>query len=72
MTRAKVKLAVAEAERFIVAAEALLASTSMVPDDKTTLHECPWDGDGQPRLQGSARRASMDLTRALAEMRGVG
>jgi hypothetical protein len=64
MTPEKIRVAVGEARRFIAWAKVLLDSRS--PDDG------PWDGDSQPRLQGSVRRASMDLTRALADMRRVG
>ena len=72
MTRTKVVQAVTEAERFIRKARALLASQSYVDKDVETCKHVAWDGGDQPMLQGAVRRASMDLTRALADMRRPG
>lgn len=64
MNRTKLNMAVQEAYRFIQKAEAL-----PIPVKHTF-------GDGQeymdsnfPKEQGAIRRASMDLTRALADLR---
>jgi hypothetical protein len=60
MTRTKVRLAIIEANRFIERAEALNKSQVAVTytDDFSTSKE-----------SGAVRRTSMDLTRALAELR---
>ncbi len=66
MDRKKMATAVAEAERFIARCKAL-------PEPTRVEHEHMRDGfymnDNFPREQGAIRRASMDLTRALAELR---
>jgi hypothetical protein len=64
MDETTIKFAVKEAERFIAAAKAALRSR----------HTYTIEGHGEfkswkPRDTGAARRASMDLTRALADMR---
>lgn len=56
MIQATLTEAIAEAERFLKAAKALEA----LPER----HRC-WDR----KLSGSARRARMDLTRKLADLR---
>ena len=63
MDRKKLAAAIAEAERFIARAKAL-------PEPE------PYQCNGMtltnyyfPREQGALRRASMDLTRALADLR---
>lgn len=53
-----IKAAVAEAKRFITRAETLLNT-----EDQRMY------GYGSPKESGACRRASLDLTRALAEMR---
>lgn len=60
MKRSTMNEAVAEAKRFVKLAEALL-----------TIHsENKYDGlNDCPREQGAAKRASMDLTRKLADLR---
>lgn len=68
MNRDTLKVAIAEAERFLERAKA-------VPEPI----ECPadWRADGgtflddsiPPKDGGAVRRASMDLTRALADLR---
>lgn len=63
-----VELAIAEAKRFIAKAELLLVA-------KQTKRSYIYGGvehfyaDSAPKQSGATRRASMDLTRALAEMR---
>ncbi len=66
MDRIKLKAAIDEAERFLKRAKAL-------PKPVTRMYH---DGSGRtyqdgnfPKEQGSIRRASMDLTRALADLR---
>lgn len=64
MKTEQINAAIKEAERFIKAAKACIAArkqTYTVGDH--TFHL------SAPKESGSARRASMDLTRALAEMR---
>lgn len=56
--------AVAEAHRFIERAETLMAAMQKALDRSYT--------DNHPRESGAVKRASMDLTRALAEMRRRG
>lgn len=63
MQRERIKAAYEEALRFIAKVDAL-------PEPKPY----EWQGrqftnDNYPKEQGAIRRASMDLTRALAEMR---
>lgn len=63
MNRDKIAAAVAEAERFIARAKAL-------PEPQP--YECggrQYVNDNFPREQGAIRRASMDLTRSLADLR---
>ncbi|NVN02174.1 hypothetical protein C0V97_04175 [Asaia sp. W19] len=57
MNRTTIATAVAEAKRFIERADGLIEKS----DDKW-LNDCP-------KERGATRRASMDLTRALADMR---
>lgn len=57
MTPETIKTAVAEAKRFIAAAKRLEATDQV------------WSN---PKESGALRRASMDLTRALADMRRPG
>lgn len=57
MMDAKLKEAVAEARRFIRKAEELAAAQAMEPTYAT------------PKESGACRRASLDLTRALADFR---
>jgi len=60
-----IKKAVAEARRFLSAVDALdKAAPERFAKDR---HHIPLDG--LPKESGAVRRASMDLTRALAEMR---
>lgn len=66
MNRKKIAVAVAEAKRFIERAEALPEpKTYEVPNSPYN----PFTNDNFPREQGAIRRASMDLTRALADLR---
>jgi hypothetical protein len=65
MTENSIKLAVASAERFLRCAKVVL---------KENVRESTWEGKVTRRLDagkntGALRRASMDATRALAEMR---
>ncbi len=59
MKEQDVKDAVFEAERFLKRAKALL---SKVNGDKFAMYH-------NPKESGAVRRASLDLTRSLAEMR---
>lgn len=66
MDRIKLKTAIEEAERFLKRAKSL-------PKPVTRMY-CDGSGrtyqDGNfPKEQGAIRRASMDLTRALADLR---
>ena len=66
MNRDKLAAAVAEAERFIRRAKALPKPTKYeIPGSQ---HNPFWN-DYFPKEQGAIRRASMDLTRALADLR---
>jgi len=60
MNRKKLIHAVAEANRFIARANELFVA------DSSQYFNC------QPKETGAVRRASMDLTRALAELRKPG
>lgn len=60
MTEATLRRAVAEAARFSTAAKELLADKQALGDAEA--------GSGS-RLSGYVRRASMDLSRALADYR---
>jgi UDP-N-acetylenolpyruvoylglucosamine reductase len=63
MDRAKLAAAVAEAERFIARAKALPEPHDYQSGGHT------FTNDNFPREQGAIKRASMDLTRALADLR---
>ena len=63
MDREKLKTAIDEARRFISRAEALPEAEPYTRGEYTFTH------DNFPREQGAIRRASMDLTRALADLR---
>jgi len=66
MNREKLAAAVAEAKRFIERAEALPNPEPYI------LHDCLLTHDYFPREQGAIKRSSMDLTRALANLRRPG
>ena len=70
MNRQNVCAAVYEAQQFIARCNALLV-TDVDEWDENTLGRImvEWQSYGSPKEQGAVRRASMDLTRALAEMR---
>lgn len=70
MTRSDLLAAVAEAQRFVDRARMLLLSKpeSFQLDTNEYAPE-PWNGSGSPKLSGAVKRASLDLTRALAAMR---
>jgi len=61
MQRNRIKAAVLEAERFIQKATLFM--------EKEELARTKWGCGNCPRESGATRRASLDLTRALAEMR---
>jgi len=63
MRRENIEAAVKEAKRFIKAVEAL------PKPEPYEQHGHKFTHDNFPKQQGAIRRASMDLTRALAEMR---
>lgn len=73
MDRSTVQAAVTEARRFIERAEALLDAEVEIIERVDGQYEHvkrPWRGGyDAPKQSGAARRASLDLTRALAEMR---
>lgn len=60
MKRSTLKVAVEEAKRFVDRAETLLKKQPMNQYDSLY---------GDPREQGATKRASMDLTRKLADLR---
>jgi len=62
MNAAKVALAIAEAERFLIRADAVRRSKASQFGTETHYMYCP-------KESGAMKRASMDLTRALAELR---
>lgn len=66
----KIDTAIAEAKRFIKTAEALKAAKKSRHEEckKWTDHSTV-ENAHCPREQGATRRASMDLTRALADLR---
>lgn len=61
MQHDKIKAAILEATRFVNKATLLLQTEKMFNPE----HGC----QRSPRESGAARRASLDLTRALADMR---
>lgn len=61
MNRESIRIAMREAERFLAAANDLEKLMQSQINDK-------W-ASTNPRESGKVRRASMDLTRALADMR---
>ena len=63
MNRKQLAVAVAEAKRFIERANALPKAEPYERNGHTFQH------DYFPKEQGAIRRASMDLTRALADLR---
>lgn len=63
MDRKKLKAAVDEAERFLARAKALPKPAPYECHGSTFTH------DNFPKQQGAIMRASMDLTRALADLR---
>lgn len=63
MNRNKLKIAVAEAKRFIAKAGELPDAEPYEVGGHTFTH------DNFPREQGAIRRSSMDLTRALSDLR---
>lgn len=62
MNAAKVAMAVAEAERFLLRADAVRRSKEKQYGTEYHYVDCP-------KETGAMKRASMDLTRALAELR---
>lgn len=66
MNRETIDEAVACAERFLAKVKELPKPRPYKSGDDTLLD------DNFPKQQGAIRRASMDLTRALAEMRKPG
>lgn len=64
MTPLTVRAAIAEAQRFVTAAEDLLERDEA--DARQEYRTYPLTGS---KASGATRRASLDLTRALAEMR---
>lgn len=69
MDRTKLASAVYEAERFIARVKALPNPEKYeVPGSQFN----PFTHDNFPKEQGAIRRSSMDLTRALADLRRPG
>lgn len=60
---AKLHYAIHEAERFLERARAVQAYPKRMYSNTYTVH------DAGPKETGAARRASLDLTRALADLR---
>lgn len=75
MKLANLKTAMAEAERFITRAKSALAAHHVAVDplpgyeEQARQHPVKDLHNYNPRENGALRRASMDLTRALAELR---
>lgn len=72
MNRPAVKAARADAQRFISRCDELLAMQVEQYDHETKRRDkLPWTGAyaTATKQTGAVRRASMDLTRSLAEMR---
>lgn len=63
-----IREAVAQAYRFIDAAELVLNNLRKVKADSGAIYEYV----EKPKESGALRRASMDLTRSLADMRKPG
>ena len=63
MNREKLKIAISEAERFIKRAKALPKPEPYTSGGYTLMN------NNFPKEQGAIMRASMDLTRALADLR---
>lgn len=63
MNRNKLAIAAAEARRFLARVDALPDPEPYECGGHTLMH------DNFPREQGAIKRASMDLTRALADLR---
>lgn len=66
MKISKLKTAVEEAERFLARAKPLLAKHNKRPSEQAH----PSDYLYGSKETGAVRRASMDATRALADLRG--
>lgn len=64
MNREKLKIAIAEAERFLARAKSLPD-----PVERNYMKGGTYLDDNFPVQQGAIRRSSMDLTRALADLR---
>lgn len=71
MKHTALSAAIAEAERFLRAARKLQSVERQDPVNALARGN-EWVSSYHPRESGAARRASMDLTRALAEMRRRG
>ncbi|NWL34451.1 hypothetical protein [Paenarthrobacter nitroguajacolicus] len=67
MTRSKIKGAITEAQRFIAKAEAALERINAENERRDTTYQC--DHSWGSAETGALRRASLDLTRNLAELR---
>lgn len=66
MNRDKLKIAIAEAERFLAKAK------SLPKPHKVEQGDWSYTVDTFPVEQGAIKRSSMDLTRALADLRRPG
>ena len=69
MNRETLKAAVAEAERFLARAKDVPAPIERAPAEWTKDGKAWMDDSIPPKDGGAVRRASMDLTRALADLR---
>lgn len=67
MTARQLKAAMAEARRFLERGDALMKAQEREPI--RVLAGADFALTDHPREQGAVRRASMDLTRALADLR---
>ncbi|GEM_PF-1247201 len=70
MTAGQLKVAIAEARRFVTKAESLYARQRQREEDIRNPELEYWDCMSvSPKDTGAVRRASMDLTRSLADLR---
>jgi hypothetical protein len=69
MNRDTLKTAIVEAERFLARAKDVPEPVERAPAEWTKNGKALMDDSIPPKDSGAVRRASMDLTRALADLR---
>jgi hypothetical protein len=69
MNRDTLTTAIGEAERFLARAKAVPAPVELAPANWAKDGKARMDDSISPKDSGAVRRASMDLTRALADLR---